>query len=145
VDFTNTVVIMTSNIGDWENGKLVSPVPLNQLLRQHFRPEFLNRVDAIVTFHGLTMDDLAQIVDIQLERLNELLAERRMSVSLTPAAKAFLAQRGYDPAFGARPLKRVIQQLIQDPLAMQILEGKFHEGDHIQVDLDGDQLVFTAR
>ncbi len=145
VDFTNTVVIMTSNIGDWENGKLVSPMPLNQLLRQHFRPEFLNRVDAIVTFHGLTKDDLAQIVDIQLERLNALLAERRLSVSLTSKVKEFLAQRGYDPAFGARPLKRVIQRLIQDPLAMQLLEGKFREGDHVQVDVEDEELVFTAR
>ncbi len=144
VDFTNTVVIMTSNIGDWENGKLVSSLPLDQLLRQHFRPEFLNRIDAIVAFHGLTVDHLVEIVDIQIERLNKLLEERQMSISLTPSAKQFLAERGYDPAFGARPLKRTIQQLIQDTLAMHLLEGRFREGSHIEVDRDGDGLAFSA-
>jgi ATP-dependent Clp protease ATP-binding subunit ClpB len=145
VDFTNTVVIMTSNIGDWEDGRLVTPIPLPQLLRQHFRPEFLNRIDATITFHGLTEEDLVRIVGIQVERLNGLLAERRMTVSLTPAAKRFLAERGYDPAFGARPVRRAIQQLIQDPLAMHVLEGTFRDGDRVQVDMEGDSLVFAKR
>jgi ATP-dependent Clp protease ATP-binding subunit ClpB len=144
VDFTNTVVIMTSNIGDWEHGRLVSSLPLDQLLRQYFRPEFLNRIDAIVTFHGLTVDHLVEIVDIQIERLNKLLAERQMSISLKPSARRYLAERGYDPAFGARPLKRTIQQLVQDTLAMHLLEGKFREGSHIEVDRDGDGLVFST-
>ena len=144
VDFTNSVVIMTSNIGDWENGKLISSLPLDQLLRQYFRPEFLNRIDAIITFHGLTMDHLVQIVDIQIRRLNVLLAERQMRVDLTQPAKQFLAERGYDPAFGARPVKRTIQQLIQDTLATNLLEGKFREGDRIKVDRDADGLVFSA-
>ena len=144
VDFTNSVVIMTSNIGDWENGKLISSLPLDQLLRQYFRPEFLNRIDAIITFHGLTMDHLVQIVDIQIRRLNALLAERQMRVDLTQPAKQFLAERGYDPAFGARPVKRTIQQLIQDTLATNLLEGKFREGDRIKVDRDADGLVFSA-
>jgi ATP-dependent Clp protease ATP-binding subunit ClpB len=145
VDFTNTVVIMTSNIGDWENGKLVSSLPMDQLLRQHFRPEFLNRIDAIVAFHGLTVEHLVEIVDIQIARLNRLLAERQMHVSLTASAKQLLAERGYDPAFGARPLKRTIQQLIQDVLAMHILEGRFQEGSSIEVDRVGDELVFSAK
>jgi ATP-dependent Clp protease ATP-binding subunit ClpB len=135
---------MTSNIGDWDNGKLVSTVPLAQLLRQHFRPEFLNRIDAVISFHGLTMDDLVKIVGLQTERLNRLLADRRMSVSVAPAAQRFLAERGYDPAFGARPVQRTIQRLVQDPLAMHILEGRFQDGDRVVVDLDGDQLVFRA-
>jgi len=150
VDFTNTVVIMTSNVGIWENGKLVgapADQPLDQslidqLLRQHFRPEFLNRIDATVVFHGLTMDDLREIVGIQIERLNTLLAERNLSIDLTPAAQRLLAQRGYDPAYGARPVKRTIQQLVQDPLAMHVLEGRFQDGDRITVDVRGDELVF---
>ena len=122
-------------------------MPLNQLLRQHFRPEFLNRIDAIIPFHGLTVDDLVEIVGIQLVGLNALLAERGMSISLSLAAKQFLAKRGYDPAFGARPVKRTIQQLVQDPLAGHILEGDFRPGDHIQVDVteDEDGLVFSAK
>jgi len=159
VDFTNTVVIMTSNIGelgDWGIGELggsetpqsrITRLPdsqITQLLRQHFRPEFLNRIDATIVFHGLTMEDLVEIVGIQMERLNKLLAERRMSLSLTPAAQRFLAQRGYDPAYGARPVKRTIQQLVQDPLAMRLLEGEFREGDHVQVDLRDDALTFES-
>jgi ATP-dependent Clp protease ATP-binding subunit ClpB len=150
VDFTNTVVIMTSNIGTWENGRLLgapADEPLgqafiDQLLRQHFPPEFLNRIDATIAFHRLTIDDLIEIVAIQTERLNELLAERNLRLSLTPAAQRLLAERGYDPAYGARPVKRTIQQLVQDPLAMQFLEGRFHEGDDITVDARGDELVF---
>ncbi len=145
VDFTNTVVIMTSNIGDWGDGRQDVPAErVRQILHGHFRPEFLNRIDASIVFHGLEMDDLVRIVGIQVERLNKLLAERRMHLTLTPAAQRFLAERGYDPAFGARPVKRTIQQSVQDPLAMLILEGKFRDGDRVQVDARGDELFFEA-
>jgi ATP-dependent Clp protease ATP-binding subunit ClpB len=154
VDFTNTIIIMTSNIGNWENGRLVGesieqqpgepldPSLISQLLRRHFRPEFLNRIDATIAFHGLEVDHLVEIVGIQIKHLEALLAERRMGITLTPAAQRFLAERGYDPAYGARPIKRTIQKLIQDPLAVQILEGRFNDGDRILVDLDDSELVF---
>ena len=154
VDFTNTIIIMTSNIGNWENGRLVGesieqqpgepldPSLISQLLRRHFRPEFLNRIDATIAFHGLEVDHLVEIVGIQIKHLEALLAERRMGITLTPAAQRFLAERGYDPAYGARPIKRTIQKLIQDPLAVNILEGKFNDGDRILVDLDDNKLVF---
>jgi ATP-dependent Clp protease ATP-binding subunit ClpB len=143
VDFTNTVVIMTSNIGDWSDGRGPSdPVEVNRILRGHFRPEFLNRIDAAIVFHGLGMDDLVEIVGIQLERLNKLLAERGLELDLTPDAVRFLAEKGYDPAYGARPVKRTIQQLVQDPLALYVLEGRFREGDHIRVDVQDGHLIF---
>ena len=155
VDFTNTVIIMTSNIGNWQAGRMLLPggesidpaditqPQLTQVLREYFRPEFLNRIDAIVVFHGLSLENLEKIVGIQMERLNKLLAERRLHVSLTPRAQRALAEQGYDPAYGARPVKRTIQQLVQDPLALQILEGKFREGDDIQVDALDGRLVFS--
>jgi ATP-dependent Clp protease ATP-binding subunit ClpB len=143
VDFTNTVVIMTSNIGDWSDGRGPSdPAQVNRILRGHFRPEFLNRIDAAIVFHGLGMDDLVDIVAIQIERLNKLLAERGLHITLTDAAARFLAEKGYDPAYGARPVKRTIQQLVQDPLALHVLEGRFREGDRIQVDVQDGHLVF---
>jgi ATP-dependent Clp protease ATP-binding subunit ClpB len=143
VDFTNTVVIMTSNIGEWSDGRGPSdPVEVNRILRGHFRPEFLNRIDAAIVFHGLGMDDLVDIVAIQIERLNKLLAERGLEITLTDAAARFLAAKGYDPAYGARPVKRTIQQLVQDPLALHVLEGRFREGDHIRVDVQDGHLVF---
>jgi ATP-dependent Clp protease ATP-binding subunit ClpB len=146
VDFKNTVVIMTSNLGtavlqdprisEEERRRLVMDA-----VRAHFRPEFLNRVDEIIVFKPLTQEQIAAIVDIQLEHLRKRLAERKITLSLTPAAKHLLASEGYDPTYGARPLKRVIQRRLQDPLALQLLEGKFHEGDHIEVDADRGQLV----
>jgi ATP-dependent Clp protease ATP-binding subunit ClpB len=143
VDFTNAVVIMTSNIGDWSDGRGPSdPAEVNRILRGHFRPEFLNRIDAAIVFHGLGMDDLIAIVGIQMEQLNKLLAERGLEIGLTPAAERFLAEKGYDPAYGARPVKRTIQQLVQDPLALYVLEGRFREGDRIQVDVQDGHLVF---
>jgi ATP-dependent Clp protease ATP-binding subunit ClpB len=143
VDFTNTVVIMTSNIGEWSDGRGPSdPVEVNRILRGHFRPEFLNRIDAAIVFHGLGMDDLVDIVAIQIERLNKLLAERGLEITLTDAAARVLAAKGYDPAYGARPVKRTIQQLVQDPLALHVLEGRFREGDHIRVDVQDGHLVF---
>jgi len=131
VDFTNTVLIMTSNLpGD---------------PRSFFKPEFVNRIDEIVRFRELTQDDLRQIVEIQLRGLRARLAERRIGLEVTDAAKSALATKGYDPAFGARPLKRVIQRELADPLALRILEGKVAEGDTVTVDaVDGELVLRTA-
>ena len=156
VNFKNTVVIMTSNIGSelWGNeatsqrGKeeqvysLTRNSELVARLRQHFRPEFLNRIDEIIVFHSLTMEDLVRIVDIQLERLQGLLAERKVGLELTEAAKRYLAEKGYDPVYGARPLKRTIQHDLQDPLALKILQGEFKDGETAIVDVRGGELVF---
>jgi ATP-dependent Clp protease ATP-binding subunit ClpB len=143
VDFRNTVIIMTSNVGstfilehargDWA---LVETQVMSSL-RQAFKPEFLNRVDDIIIFHPLGTEQIERIVDLQLARLEKLLAERKISIEVTPEAKRVLAEEGYDPAFGARPLKRSIQRLIQNPLAMAVLEGKFVDGDAIVVRPDG--------
>jgi ATP-dependent Clp protease ATP-binding subunit ClpB len=151
VDFRNTVLIMTSNVasdliqelarrdgGDEERLK----DQLMEALRRTFRPEFLNRIDEIVTFHSLGREQIAQIVDIQLRDLQKRLAERKLTLDLTPEAKAQLAERGYDPVFGARPLKRTIQRMIENPLAVQVLAGQFGEGDHIVVEPDGDTFTF---
>src|SRR5262245_54334116 len=111
--------------------------------RNSLRPEFLNRIDEIVVFRALAQEQIAKIVDIQLESLRRRLAARRMELEVTDAAKGVLAREGYDPTFGARPLKRTIQRLIQDPLALKILEGEFKEGDTITADAQGDAIVFT--
>ena len=147
VDFRNAVVIMTSNIGtELLDGRDTASEQTRALvlaaLRQHFRPEFLNRVDEIILFHGLTLDDLKKIVDIQVRHLQELLAERRVQIDLTDAAREMIAHEGYDPAYGARPLKRVIQRLLQDPLALMLLRGECHEGDQIRVDAADGRLTF---
>ncbi len=142
VDFRNTLVIMTSNLGNelWmggnDNDKLqrVSRDTINRILQQHFRPEFLNRVDEIVIFHPLTREVLTGIVTIQLRRVEALMAERGYQLEVSPAARQYLADQGYDPDFGARPLKRTIQRELQDPLALSILSGEFHQGDVIHVD-----------
>ena len=149
VDFRNTVIIMTSNLGsqyildvagvDEEVERRV-----REVLRQHFRPEFLNRVDEIVIFHALQQEQLKAIIEIQLEHLRKLLKARNITLALTDKAKALLVQEGYDPAFGARPLKRVLQHRIADPLALQILEGSVFNGEHLLVDAVGDELTFTA-
>jgi ATP-dependent Clp protease ATP-binding subunit ClpB len=148
VDFRNTVLIMTSNLG----GQLIQEManrPFDEVreavmgvLRDHFRPEFLNRVDEIIVFKPLTQDQLGAIVDIQLARLQKRLDERKLVLDVTPAARKLLIERGWDPAYGARPLKRTIQRIVQDPLAMQLLEGKFTEGDVVVVDVKGGQLSF---
>jgi ATP-dependent Clp protease ATP-binding subunit ClpB len=130
VDFRNTVIIMTSNVRSAD------------ALRDHFRPEFLNRIDEIVEFAPLTRDQLGEIVEMQLERLRDRLAERRLSIELTEAAKELVADAGWDPAYGARPLKRSIQRLVENPLALRLLEGEFAEGDTIRVDARGGELVF---
>ncbi|HET7583340.1 MAG TPA: ATP-dependent chaperone ClpB [Gemmatimonadaceae bacterium] len=139
VDFRNTVIIMTSNIGsafilergtaDWAEVEM----HVMGALRRHFKPEFLNRVDDIIIFHPLSMEQIETIVDLQLQRLEKLLADRKLTIELTPDAKRALAEEGYDPAFGARPLKRAIQRELQNPLALAVLEGRFEEGDHILV------------
>jgi ATP-dependent Clp protease ATP-binding subunit ClpB len=145
VDFTNTVVIMTSNVGShWikELGVEAAADRVMAELDRSFRPEFLNRVDEIILFHALTLEDLVQIVDIQLRRLRDLLSERGLSLEVSPAARRHLAGRGFDPVYGARPLKRVIQRELQDPLALALLQGDFCEGETVHVDLRGDALTF---
>ena len=145
VGFRNVVIIMTSNIGshyileqsarlrDPSVARAVEEVVLTQL-REHFRPEFLNRVDDIIIFRPLAEEDLLHIVELQLRRLEQTLAERKITIEVTEAAKKFIAHEGYDPAYGARPLKRAIQRLVQNPLAIRILEGEFGEGDRIRAD-----------
>ena len=130
VDFRNTVVIMTSNIRSPEE------------LRDRFRPEFLNRIDEVVTFEQLSREQLADIVELQLGRLRERLAERRISLEVTDAAKEVVAEAGWDPAYGARPLKRAIQRLLENPLARELLESRFAEGDTVRVDAREGELVF---
>jgi ATP-dependent Clp protease ATP-binding subunit ClpB len=130
VDFRNTVVIMTSNIRS------------SNELRDRFRPEFLNRVDEVVVFEALSREQLSEIVELQLARLRERLAERRISLEVTDAAKGVLAEEGWDPAYGARPLKRAIQRLVENPLALELLEGRFAEGDTVQVEARDGELAF---
>jgi ATP-dependent Clp protease ATP-binding subunit ClpB len=145
VDFKNTVVVMTSNIGSHHIVELGIDAAQDRVLedlRRHFRPEFLNRVDEVIVFHSLSRDDLARIVDIQVEHIEALMAGRNITLVLTAGARDFLADRGYDPAFGARPLKRVIQRYLQDPLAMDLLEGGLREGDTVQVNVGCDELTF---
>ncbi len=130
VDFRNTVIIMTSNLRSAD------------ALREFFRPEFLNRVDEIVEFEPLSRDQLGEIVELQLARLRERLAERGLDLVLTPAAKELVADAGWDPAYGARPLKRAIQRLVENPLAKRLLEHEFAEGDTIIVDTEAGELTF---
>jgi ATP-dependent Clp protease ATP-binding subunit ClpB len=113
-------------------------------LRQHFRPEFLNRIDEIIIFDRLSDDDLKQIVEIQLRRLTKRLAAQKIALNLSDAAKELIAKEGYDPVYGARPLKRAIQKQILDPLSLQILEGKIHEGQSIKVGAKNGKLTFTS-
>src|ERR1051326_7472220 len=152
VDFRNTVLIMTSNIGSqylidasaggvaWEQAE----TKVTELLRQAFKPEFLNRVDDIIIFRPLTHEDIERIVDIQIKRVEKLLADRKLTIEVTPAAKTLIVAEGYDPVYGARPLKRAIQRLLQNPLAVSVLEGQYAEGDRVKVDRakDGNSLTF---
>jgi len=165
VDFKNTVVIMTSNVGsdtirerqtigfringdDREAERAAHDAETRRLvleaLKQQFRPEFLNRIDEIIVFNSLSEDDIKRIVDIQLKQLNKRLAERHLSIEVTDAAKSVLAKEGFDPTYGARPLKRTIQREIQDKLAMKLLEGEFKEGDRILVDADSEGRITFA-
>ena len=151
VDFRNTVIIMTSNIGSEAIGQLAGEErqmeqKAMEALRGHFRPEFLNRIDEIIIFHPLQESQIAAIVAIQLEGLKKLLVERKIEITLTPKAMELLAKQGYDPVYGARPLKRAIQRYLQDPLSLKILAGQFQEGDKVNVDVgsaqDGSELTF---
>jgi len=143
VDFRNVLIIMTSNLGseflvlqkEGEDSNAVHDEVM-QVVRAHFRPEFLNRVDEIILFHRLRREDMGKIVEIQLKRLDKLLEDRKISLELTPEARAWLSEKGYDPAYGARPLKRVIQKNVQDPLAELILAGKIHDGEHVRISAD---------
>jgi len=180
VDFKNTVIIMTSNIGSpiiqeffdtrrsrreealteperagkgrKESQRLVTSSPTGELedkvmaeLKRHFRPEFLNRVDSTIIFHSLDEDELAQVVDIQLTRLEKRLAQQHLTLDVDKSARKFIAKEGYDPQFGARPLKRAVQEHLLDPLATKLLEGEFKPGDRVKVSADGDRLTFAAK
>ena len=152
VNFKNTVVIMTSNVGSqWLNELRVQDTEavrarVMEALRQQFRPEFLNRVDEIIIFQALDRAQLSQIVDIQIRHLQKLLAGQKLELQLAPAAREALANEGFDPVYGARPLKRTIQRRIQDPLAMRLLRGEFKEGETVLVDFaDGEYTFSRAR
>ncbi len=157
VDFKNTIIIMTSNIGspiiqEYYNAGKMSPKDLTEMeqlvrveLKSHFRPEFLNRVDDIIVFHNLTEDQLSAIVDVQLQRLEKRLALQNLRIELDKSAKKLLAKEGYDPQFGARPLKRTIQELLLDPLAMKLLEGGLNPGDHVKVTAGDGKLAFHKK
>jgi len=149
VNFKNTVVIMTSNIGSQWIRDLAGADEeemrrrVLEALNQHFRPEFLNRVDEVIIFHSLSVDDLLKIVDIQLSHLEKRLADHKITLQVTDEAKRHLAEEGYDPVYGARPLRRVIQRELQDPLAREMLEGKFADGDAIRVEVTDGRLTFN--
>jgi ATP-dependent Clp protease ATP-binding subunit ClpB len=149
VDFKNTVIIMTSNLGSQYIQELGAKdrkqmeQRVNAALREAFKPEFLNRVDETIIFNNLDRDEIKSIVEIQLKRLRKNLADRKMALEVGDGAKALLAEAGYDPVYGARPLKRTIQRLIQDPLAVKILAGEFKEGDRVWVDVEDGELSFN--
>ncbi|HYY55284.1 MAG TPA: AAA family ATPase, partial [Candidatus Dormibacteraeota bacterium] len=147
VDFRNTVLIMTSNIGSHFIQELTHNEQLlrqrvMELVRQTFRPEFLNRIDEIVIFHGLSDAQIAEVVDKEMAALAKRLAEKKIAITLTPGAKAVLANEGFDPVYGARPIRRVLQRRVLDPLATSILRGEFHEGERVIVDERGGDIVF---
>ncbi|OYX52810.1 MAG: hypothetical protein B7Y93_08745 [Micrococcales bacterium 32-70-13] len=148
VDFRNTILILTSNLGsqllidpslDWD----AKVAGVNDIVRQAFKPEFVNRLDDIVVFSPLSTDDLGQIVSLQIDRLERRLSERRLQLAVTPDARTWLAERGYDPVYGARPLRRLMQHEIDDALARAILSGTISDGDVVRVDVapDRDDLV----
>lgn len=153
VDFRNTVIIMTSNLGSqWIQQYGASDYTrmkqmVTETLRESFKPEFLNRIDEVAIYHALPLERIKQIIDIQVTELKKRLAERHITLEITDKAREYLAHEGYDPAYGARPLKRAIQRKVQDPLALMLLEGKFHEGDTVRADLSmgGDSLVITGK
>ena len=149
VDFKNTVLIMTSNLGSREiqavegDEKQVREAVLQEM-RLHFKPEFLNRIDDIVIFHQLSREQIGKIIDVQLERLRAMLNERNVSLILEPSAKELLMREGYDPNYGARPLKRAIQSLIQNPLAVKLLQGEILPGQTVHVLANGDTMEFKT-
>jgi ATP-dependent Clp protease ATP-binding subunit ClpB len=157
VDFKNTIVIMTSNLGsaiiqdyfmDGKTDKSSHQGMEDKVmgeLKKHFRPEFLNRVDDVIIFQSLDEEELARIVDIQLVRLEKRLAQQNLTLDVDASAKKLLAREGYDPQFGARPLKRAIQDQLLNPLSLRLLEGEFKPGDKIKVTADEDNLMFKAK
>jgi ATP-dependent Clp protease ATP-binding subunit ClpB len=152
VDFRNTLIIMTSNLGseflvNQPEGEDTSAVreQVMGMVRAHFRPEFLNRVDEIILFHRLQKSEMGAIVEIQFKRLQRLLEDRKIVLDLDAGARDWLAEKGWDPAYGARPLKRVIQRSVQDPLAEMILAGKVRDGDHVAISTEGGVLTFNGQ
>ena len=152
VDFKNTIIILTSNIGSniilynalsGQSNKEQKKEEIMSKLREYFKPEFLNRIDETIFFDALTLDNLSKIVDIQVQYLKNLLAERHIEIEITPDAKEHLALQGYNPMYGARPLKRTIRQLIENPLSKALLKGEFQDGDTIKIDLKNDEIVFS--
>jgi len=158
VDFKNTVLIMTSNLGTADLRKAQvgfsrssqavtyerMKSKVQDALKQHFRPEFLNRIDEVIVFHELVMDEVVQIVDLMIRRIREQLEGQGIGLELTRDAKDFVAKRGYEPTLGARPLRRAIQQLIEDPLSEKILWKEFRVGETIIVDVEGEEVVFRS-
>jgi ATP-dependent Clp protease ATP-binding subunit ClpB len=149
VDFKNTIIIMTSNVGSqWirelgARDRAEMEQRVMDALRATFKPEFLNRIDEVILFHNLTPDQIGAIVEIQIERLARRLAERKIALRLTDAAMQVIGRKGYDPVYGARPLKRAIQQFIENPLAMEILKGRFPEGTEVLANAEGDRITFS--
>jgi ATP-dependent Clp protease ATP-binding subunit ClpB len=151
VDFKNTVIIMTSNVGSqWiyelagkDNHEMESRVM--DALRSTFRPEFLNRIDEIVIFNSLGTEEIKKIVDIQIAYLSKRLEANKMTLALTDRAREFLAKTGFDPVYGARPLKRTIQHMIQNPLAVKVLNGSIKDGDRVTVDVEKGEVVFRTK
>ncbi|HLX87310.1 MAG TPA: AAA family ATPase, partial [Acidimicrobiales bacterium] len=158
VDFKNTVLIMTSNLGTADLRKASlgfaktseavtyerMKAKVNDALKAHFRPEFLNRIDEVIVFHELSTEEIVQIVDLMIKRVADQLESQGMSLEITPPAKAFLAERGYDPTLGARPLRRAIQQYVEDPLSERILWKEFRVGETIVVDIADNEIVFRS-
>jgi ATP-dependent Clp protease ATP-binding subunit ClpB len=152
VDFRNTLIIMTSNLGseflvNQPEGEDTSAVreEVMGMVRAHFRPEFLNRVDEIILFHRLQKSEMGRIVEIQFGRLQKLLEDRKITLVLDAAAREWLATKGWDPAYGARPLKRVMQRYLQDPLSEMILAGEVKDGDRVVISVEGNVLTFNGK
>ena len=150
VDFKNTIIIMTSNVGSQWIQDLGGSQPQKmaarvlEALRSQFKPEFLNRIDETIIFHNLTPDQIGKIVEIQIDKLRQRLAEKQIDLVLSDRAKAFLSEKGYDPSYGARPLKRVVQKFIENELSLEILTGSIHEGDRLKADVQNGRIVFTT-
>ena len=158
VDFKNTVIIMTSNLGTAELRKASvgfaktdeavthekMKVKVNEALKQHFRPEFLNRIDDIIVFHELTKDEVTEIIDLMIRRVREQLETQGLSIELTRAAKYLVVEKGYDATMGARPLRRALQRMVEDPLSEKILWKEFRAGDTIIVDVENGEITFKA-
>jgi ATP-dependent Clp protease ATP-binding subunit ClpB len=149
VDFKNTIIIMTSNIGSQQiqefgpSDRVEMEKRITEILRAGFKPEFLNRIDESVIFHNLKPDQIGAIVKIQMRHLSERLADKKITLTLTHGAEALLAAKGYDPVYGARPLKRAIQKYIENPLSMAILKGDIADGSDLNADVDGEQIRFV--